>query len=69
MILSNIKIAIGYKEGFMSSLNLQFPNGLMLGTKVEMIFTSKAETKKLRDQFIEVCKALGVSEEEIKRIG
>ena len=65
--MSDIKIAVGTLEGFTSSLNLVFPNGLVLGTK-DMVWLSRDEKLKTRDQFIEVARQLGLSEEEILKV-
>jgi len=64
----DIKIAVGTKEGFTSSLNLQFPNGLMLGTKQDICWMSKAEKQKIRDDFFAVAHALGVSDDQLQLI-
>lgn len=66
--MTGIKVVIGTREGFTSSINLLFPNGLFLSSKEDMTWMCEDDQRKIRDQFIEVCKSLGLPEEEIAKI-
>lgn len=66
--MSDIRVTIGTREGFTSSLNLLFPNGLVLSTKEDITWMCKADKVLTRDQFIEVCKYLGLPDGEIQKI-
>jgi len=66
--MTGIKVLVGTREGFTSSLNLQFPGGLVMSTKEDISWMCKADKQKTRDQFIEVCKSLGLPDEEIQKI-
>lgn len=67
MRVDEVKVTVGRTEGFVSSLNLQFPNGLVLSTK-NLVWLSRAEKENIRNQFSEVCLALKVSEKEMSVI-
>lgn len=61
------QVHVAKREGFTSSLCIEFPNGLFLRTQ-DMVFMCGADKQKLAARFREVCEGLGLPAEEIAKI-